>query len=111
VAPSRPSPRHALHRAETEADSATAYDVGGEERWTFDPPANDAWPEAATRDAVVVSAITADPGDQPFLTVYAVAADGQATAALGKDTVFDAVGLNGTVYLADGVSNLVALDP
>ncbi|WP_137285874.1 PQQ-binding-like beta-propeller repeat protein [Halorussus salinisoli] len=98
-------------RSGTAADAATAYDVTGEERWTFDPPSNNAWPEAATQDVLVASAITADHADQPFLTVYAVNAEGQATAAIGKDTVFDATGLDGTVYLADGASNLVALDP
>lgn len=98
-------------RSTVQADAATAYDVTGKERWTFDPPSNNAWPVAATRDAVVVAAITGDHADEPFHTIYSVTANGKATATLGKDTVFDAVGFNGTVYLADGVSNLVALDP
>lgn len=105
--------RDALYtRSGVSADAATTYDVGGEERWTFDPPSDDAWPEAATRDALVVSAITGGKSaEEPFYTVYAVNAEGRATGALGKDTVFDAVGLDGTIYLADGVSNLVALNP
>lgn len=98
-------------RAGVRADAATAYDADGSERWTFDPPSTNAWPEAATGDALVTSAITGDHADEPFLTVYAVDSEGRATAALGRDTVFDAAGLDGTVYLADGVSNLVALSP
>lgn len=98
-------------RSGMSADAATAYDVAGDERWTFDPPSNNAWPEAATRDALVVSAITANSATQPFLTVYAVNANGQATAAFGTDTVFDAIGLDGMVYLVDSASNLVAVEP
>lgn len=94
-------------RAGRAADRATAYDVGGSERWTFAPPANDAWPTAATADAMVATAITGE----PFYTVYTVDADGRATASLGRDTVFDALGHDGTVYLADGESTLSALDP
>ncbi|WP_336025461.1 PQQ-binding-like beta-propeller repeat protein [Halobellus salinisoli] len=91
------------------ADAATAYDVSGAERWTFAPPSNDAWPEAATADAMVATAITGETADEPFKTVYAVDGDGEATAARGIDTVFDAIGLDGTAYLADGESNLHAL--
>lgn len=98
-------------RSGERAGAATAYDVRGTERFTFDPPSTNAWPEAATRDALAVSAITESGSDDPFLTVYAVTADGEATAALGVDTVFDAVGLDGTVYLGDGDANLLALDP
>lgn len=98
-------------RSGVAANAVTAYDVVGEARWTFSPPSNNAWPEAATRDSLVTTAITGDTADQPFKTVYNVDVDGQATAALGKDTVFDALGLDGTIYLADGVSNLVALSP
>lgn len=89
------------------ADRARAYDVSGAARWTFSPPSRNAWPEAATDDALVATAIT----DGPSRTVYAVDGDGRATAAMGAGTVFDAVGLDGTVYLADGDSNLLALDP
>ena len=104
--------RDALYtRSGRRADAVTAYDVAGAERWTFDPPSNNAWPEAATADALVVSAITGTTAAEPSLTVYAVAADGRATAAFGRDTVFDAVGLDGTVYLADGDSRLLALVP
>jgi hypothetical protein len=90
-------------------DRATAHDAGGAERWTFNPPSNNAWPEAATNNALAVTAIT--PDDGPFKTVYAVDEDGQATAALDRDTVFDAVGLDGMIYLADGTSELLALPP
>jgi hypothetical protein len=93
------------------ADRATAYGVGGSERWTFDPPSNNAWPETATADAAVVSAIGVGGTDAPFLTVYAVDADGRATAAVGKETVFDAASLGGTAYLADGESRLLAFEP
>ncbi|MFC4550434.1 MULTISPECIES: PQQ-like beta-propeller repeat protein [Halorussus] len=98
-------------RSQIAADAATAYDVSGSKRWTFDPPSKDAWPETATRDAVMVTAITGDHADEPFYTLYAVNANGKATAALGKDTVFDATGLDGTIYIGDGESNLVALNP
>ncbi len=91
------------------ADAATAYDVEAGKEWVFDPPSNNAWPEAATQDALVASAI--DEGGGPFLTVSVLDSDGHATAARGKETVFDALGLDGTVYLADGVSELVAVEP
>jgi len=92
-------------------DGATAFDVDEGPQWRFNPPSNNAWPEAATQNAVVVEAITGAGGDGPSRTVYAVDADGHATAALGRDTVFDSLGLDGTVYLADGVSELVAVEP
>jgi hypothetical protein len=98
-------------RAGRRADRAAAYDVRGSERWTFAPPANDAWPTAATADAAVVTAITGETADEPFYTVYAVDADGRATVSLGRDTVFDALGHDGTIHLADGESTLLALDP
>lgn len=93
------------------ADAATAYDTAGEERWTFDPPSDNAWPEAATADRLVATAITGETAAEPFYTVYSVDANGEATAAIQRDTVFDALGLDGTVYLADGESNLLALTP
>ncbi|PSP83026.1 hypothetical protein BRC83_08305 [Halobacteriales archaeon QS_1_68_17] len=93
------------------ADATTAYGAGGGRRFTFAPPANDAWPAAATANALVAPAITGGNADEPFLTVYAVDADGRASAALGRDTVFDAVGREEKVYLADGRSNLLALTP
>lgn len=96
-------------RSGIRADRATAYHASGGERWSFAPPSNNAWPEAATADALAVTAITADDG--PFKTVYAVDGDGRATASLDRGTVFDAVGLDGSVYLADGESNLLALVP
>ncbi|WP_049987777.1 outer membrane protein assembly factor BamB family protein [Halobellus rufus] len=98
-------------RSGRSADAATAYDVSGAERWTFAPPSNNSWPETATAEAMVATAITGESADEPFKTVYAVDADGEATAALERDTVFDALGLDGTVYLADGRSNLLALSP
>ncbi|RYJ13908.1 hypothetical protein ELS19_07950 [Halogeometricum borinquense] len=98
-------------RSGVRADAATAYSTAGEKRWTFDPPSNNAWPEAATADAMVATAITADDSDDLFKTVYAVDSAGEATAAFGRDTVFDAVGRDDTVYLADGQSNLLALTP
>lgn len=98
-------------RSGRQADGATAYDVDGEARWRFTaPPATDGWPEAATADALVASVITAETTDS-FLTVFSVDSEGRAQASLGRDTVFDAVGLGGTVYLADGESSLHALDP
>ncbi len=90
-------------------DSATAYDAEGGASWRFDPPSNNAWPAAATQDAVAVEAITPD-GDGPDRTLYAVDADGHATAALGRETFFDALGLDGRIYVGDGQSTLVALE-
>ncbi|SFR69079.1 PQQ-binding-like beta-propeller repeat protein [Halogeometricum limi] len=98
-------------RSQVGADAATAYAVDGDERWTFDPPSNDAWPETATTDSLVVSAITGDHASDPFLTVYAVDSAGEATASFGVDTVFDAVGVGDTAYLADGDSTLRAFTP
>jgi len=98
-------------RSGERADAATAYDVETGKRWVFDPPSSNAWPEAATRNALVASAINEGGSDEPFLTVYILDSDGHATAARGTETVFDALGLDGTVYLADGVSDLVAVEP
>jgi hypothetical protein len=94
-------------RAGGRADRATAYDVDGGERFTFAPPSNNAWPEAATTDALMATAIT--PWEGPFNTVYAVDADGQPTAARQLDGLFEAVGLDGTFYVAD--DGLTALVP
>jgi hypothetical protein len=98
-------------RSGVRQDAATAYDAAGGERWTFDPPSNNAWPEAATDDSLVATAITAADADDPFKTVYAVDSAGDATASLGRDTVFDAVGVDATAYLADGRSTLLVLTP
>jgi hypothetical protein len=98
-------------RSGVQQDAATAYDAAGGERWTFDPPSNNAWPEAATKDSLVATAITAEDADDPFKTVYAVDSAGEATASFGRDTVFDAVGVADTAYLADGRSTLLALTP
>lgn len=98
-------------RSGVNADAATAYDVNGEEQWTFTPPSNNAWPEAATTDHLIATAITADSANDSFYTVYSVDSSGEATTSFSVDTVFDALGLNGTVYLADGESNLLALIP
>lgn len=95
-------------RSGTRADAASAYDAADGKRWTFDPPSNNAWPEAATQDALMVTSIT---GGQQFNTVYAVDADGHARAARGVDHVVDALGTDGTVYVANGDSALLALEP
>jgi outer membrane protein assembly factor BamB len=96
-------------RSGVRADAVTAYDVAGGARWTFAPPANDAWPEAATAETLMATAITGERADEPFYTVYAVH-EGEATASRGQDTLFDALGLDGTCYLTDGESNLLALE-
>ena len=90
-------------RSSVQADAATAYDTAGDARWTFDPPVNNAWPEATTADALLVGTVSGPS--------YAVNAEGEATATLERETVFDAVGLNGTMFLADGRSQLLALEP
>lgn len=102
-------------RAGRAADAVDAYVASGERdgrqrRWRFDPPSQNAWPEAATREAAVATAITGESADEPFYTVYAVR-DGRPTKALGLDTVFTAVPLDGTVYVGDGNSQVVALEP
>lgn len=97
-------------RAGGMADRATAYDAAtGDERFTFDPPSNNAWPEAATADALAVTAIT--PWKGPFNTVYAVDASGEATAAREQDGLFEAVGLDGSIFIADSEPGLTALEP
>jgi hypothetical protein len=89
-------------RSGVQADAATAYDTTGDARWTFDPPVNNAWPEAATADWLLVDTV---PG-----TSYAVNAEGEATATLERETVFDALGLNGTIFVGDARSQLLAID-
>jgi hypothetical protein len=97
-------------RAGGHADRATAYDAaGGGERYTFAPPSNNAWPETATADALAATAIT--PWKGPFNTVYAVDGSGEATAAMTTDGLFEAVGLDGTVYVADSEPGLAAFEP
>ncbi|WP_276257720.1 PQQ-binding-like beta-propeller repeat protein [Haloglomus litoreum] len=90
-------------RSGVQADAATAYDTAGEARWTFDPPANNAWPEAATADALMVDTVSGP--------TYLVDAEGEATATLERETIFDALGLDGTMFVADGRNQLLALDP
>jgi hypothetical protein len=97
-------------RAGGMADRATAYDAAtGGERFTFAPPSNNAWPEAATADALAATAIT--PWKGPFNTVYAVDGSGEATAAMTRDGLFEAVGLDGRIYLAADDPGLTALEP
>ncbi len=93
-------------RSGVEADAATAYAMDGTRRWRFRPFSNNAWPEAATREAVAVTAIT---GGESFYTLYAVGADGRARAALDIDTIFDAAGLDDRIYVG-GDNGLLALD-
>lgn len=92
------------------ADAVTAYTSDGTRLWQFDPPSNNAWPEAATREAVAVSAITGDTASEPFLTTYAVGPDGRPRKSRGFDSLFDALGADETIYVvADG--DFLALDP
>lgn len=93
------------------ADRATAYGVGGTERWTVTPESRNAWPAAATRDAAVVQAVTGETAEEPFYTVYVVDAEGRATASRGVDTVFDVIGHDGRFYLGDGEGRILAFDP
>lgn len=94
-------------RSGTSADRTTAYRSDGRKLWTFTPPSDDAWPEAATDGALAATAIDAD--ERTFKTIYSVDDNGHATASLGRGTVFDGLGLDGTIYLADGSSELLAL--
>ena len=89
------------------ADRVTAYTAGGERQWTLAPPTRNAWPEGATTDGVVASAIT---GGETFLTTYLVR-DGQPTAARGVDTLFDVGTVGSRAFLADGAGRLLAVDP
>lgn len=93
------------------ADAVGAYATdGGEKRWAFDAPSTNAWPAAATDDAAVAQAITADNG--PFYTLYAVGRDdGRATAAFPKDKIFAVESLDGTVFVGDDESTITALEP
>ncbi|ESS07455.1 MAG: hypothetical protein A07HB70_00405 [uncultured archaeon A07HB70] len=75
------------------------------------PPSQNAWPAAATRDRAVVQAITGETAEEPFHTVYAVDSEGRVAASRGVDTVFDVVGHDGRVYLADGEGRLFAFAP
>ena len=88
------------------ADRVTAYTAGGERQWTLAPPTQNAWPEGATTDGVVASAITAG---ETFLTTYLVR-DGRPTAARGVDTLFDVAAVGSRAFLADGTGRLVAVD-
>ena len=96
-------------RSGVAADGATAYATDGTRRWRFAPPSNNAWPEAATGEAVAVSAITGETASEPFLTTYAVGPDGRARRSRGFDTLFDALGRDGTVYVA-AAAGFLALD-
>ena len=89
------------------ADRVTAYTADGERQWTLAPPTRNAWPEGATTEGVVTSAITAG---ETFLTTYLVR-DGRPTAARGIDTVFDAAAVGSRAFLADGEGRLLAVDP
>ena len=89
-------------RSGVQADAATAYDTTGDACWTFDPPVNNAWREAATADRLLVGTVSGPS--------YAVNAEGEATATLERETVFDALGLDGAVFVGDGRGQLLALD-
>lgn len=89
------------------ADRVTAYTADGERQWTLAPPTRNAWPEGATTEGVVASAIT---GGETFLTTYLVR-DGRPTAARGVDTLFDVAAVGSRAFLADGEGRLLAVDP
>ena len=99
-------------RAGRGQDRARAYRAAdGTRRWTYRPrglSSNNAWPVAATAEAAVVEGITAEHGDDPFTTLYAVR-DGEATKALATEPVFDVEGFGDAVFLAGG--SVVALEP
>ena len=97
-------------RAGRGADRVSAYATGdGRKRWVFNPPSNDAWPAAATDDAAVVQAITAEDADDPFTTLYAVdTATGTPTAAF--ESGGSAATLDGTLFVG-GDSTVLAFDP
>jgi outer membrane protein assembly factor BamB len=87
------------------ADAVGAHDVAdGARRWTFDPPARNAWPEAATGSHVLVDTVAG-----PLYLVDA--ATGRAVAATRVETVFDAEGVGDRVLVGDGEGRLTAYRP
>lgn len=84
----------------------------GERRWLFDPPYRNAWPVAATADAAVVQTIGPDEGASHGEVLLSVdRADGTARSVLPIETIFTAESLDGTVYVGDGNSSVIALEP
>lgn len=84
----------------------------GERQWVFDPPYRNAWPVAATADAVAVETIGPDDGashDEVLLSVDR--ADGTARAVRPIETIFTAESLDGMIYVGDGNSSIIALEP
>lgn len=89
----------------------TAYGPSGGRRWTFDPPANNAWPATVTDDAVLATAITGDHADEPFYTMYAVNPEtGQGSLLIRLDTIFATEPVGSRAYVAAG-SDLHAFEP
>lgn len=90
-------------RAGRGADAVRAYSAGGEERWFFDPPSDNAWPATFTDGAVVATAITGEHASEPFYTTYVVdRATGEGTALTPQDTIFSMESLGERVYMAAG---------
>lgn len=86
----------------------SAYATEGDKRWTFYPTSNTVWPAAVTPDALVVRSV--DPDSSPKSAAYAVNAAGQATGVFGSRSMPDVTALDGAVYVANGLSELVALE-
>ncbi|MCT9095719.1 PQQ-like beta-propeller repeat protein [Haloarchaeobius sp. HME9146] len=93
-------------RSGRQADAVTAFATDdGTARWTFDPPAQNAWPAAATAGTVVTEALA----EQGY-TLYPVdAASGKPLARLTGVHSFAVEGLDETVLVADGSGGVRAL--
>lgn len=90
-------------RSGTGADAATAYTAGGERRWTFDPPSDNAWPASVTDDAVLVTAISGGGADEPFYTMYAVDPEtGQGGVLTELNSIFAVEPVGDRAYVAAG---------
>jgi hypothetical protein len=87
------------------ADAVGAHDAAdGRRRWTFDPPVDDAWPEAATASHVLVGTVVGP-------TYLVDAATGRAVAATRVETLFDAEGVDGRFLVGDGEGRVTAYRP
>lgn len=106
-----PSGDRLYARAGRRADGVDAVALPrGRHEFRFDAPSDDAWPVAATADAVVVEAITPDEAD--FTSLFAVdARTGEPRAVYRPDdSVFDTEAVDGTVYTGFGDGSLAAFE-
>jgi outer membrane protein assembly factor BamB len=94
------------------ADAIGAYATAdGARRWTFDPDAKNAWPEAATADVAACAAMTGTESGASSDTLFAVDADsGDPTASFTVQTAFDVEAFDGRVFVGSGRTDVYAFD-